>query len=68
MNPPMQPLIAATTDRNAKTKRGKAKTSAPTKRVPTTFAIAEAPAQQAKQHALCLEMSKKPSMAKPGAR
>ena len=68
MNPPMQPLIAATTAKNDSTTHGKKSTKAPTKMVPTTLAIAEAPMQHAAQQALCLESRKKASIAKPGAK
>ena len=68
MNPPMQPLIAATTAKNDITIQGKKRTNAPTRTVPTTLAIAEAPIQHAAQQALCFESKKKASIAKPGAK
>lgn len=68
MNPPMQPLIAATTAKKVSTIHGKKSTVAPTKIVPITFAIAEAPMQHAIQQDLCLVSKKKASIAKPGPR
>ena len=68
MNPPMQPLIAAINVKNSNANPGKAKSNALYENVPTAFAIAAAPMQQAAQQALCFESKKKPSIANPGAR
>ena len=67
-NPPTQPLIAAIRAKNNNANSGKANSNALTEIVPTTFAIAAAPMQQAAQQALCLDSKKKPSIANPGAR
>ena len=68
MNPPMHPLIAATTAKNDNTPNGNQRTKAPTRMVPTTLAIAAAVMQHGAQQALCLESRKNASIAKPGAR
>jgi len=68
MNPPTQPLIAATTAKNDNTTVGNSRTNAPTKTVPTALAMAAAITEQPAQHALCLESRKNPSIASPGAR
>ncbi|MCW4005210.1 MAG: hypothetical protein NWF04_01220 [Candidatus Bathyarchaeota archaeon] len=68
IKPPMPPLTAATKTVNNKIASGNTKMIAPTKNVPTAFAAAAAPKQQAAQQALCLVNKKKPSIAKPGAK
>ena len=64
----MPPLIDAIITVKRRTISGKTKTIDPTRNVPTAFAKALAQRQHAAQQALCLDIKKTKSIAKPGAK